>query len=91
MKTNKVVLGMLGAAAVGAAVGVLLAPDKGSETRKKIAAKGKDLKDSVKTNIGSLSEKVNEAYNSIKGGVKEVQEEVDHELTNLKNMNKSIM
>lgn len=91
MKTDKVVLGLLGAAAVGAAIGILLAPDKGSETRKKIASKGKDLKDSIKTNLNSLTEKVNEAYSSLKGEVKEATDEINHEIANLKSINKSIM
>lgn len=34
--TTKIVLGMLAAAAAGAAIGVLLAPEKGSDLRKKI-------------------------------------------------------
>jgi gas vesicle protein len=33
---TKIILGMLAAAAAGAAVGILLAPDKGSELRRKI-------------------------------------------------------
>lgn len=37
MKTSsKVLLGLIGAAAAGAAIGLLLAPEKGSDVRKKI-------------------------------------------------------
>jgi gas vesicle protein len=34
--TGKFILGILGAAAAGTVVGLLIAPDKGSETRKKL-------------------------------------------------------
>jgi gas vesicle protein len=34
--TTKIVLGMMAAAAAGAAIGVLFAPEKGSELRKRI-------------------------------------------------------
>lgn len=34
--TGKFILGVLGAAAAGTVVGLLIAPDKGSETRKKL-------------------------------------------------------
>ncbi|MGZ5222034.1 MAG: YtxH domain-containing protein, partial [Chitinophagaceae bacterium] len=37
MNTNsKVLLGILGAAAAGVVIGMLVAPDKGNETRKKL-------------------------------------------------------
>ena len=36
MSTGKLVVGVLAGVAVGALVGMLFAPDKGSETRKKI-------------------------------------------------------
>ena len=48
MNAGKVVLGALAGAASGAIIGILFAPDKGSETRKKIVQKGEDYFESVK-------------------------------------------
>ena len=48
MKNSDVVVGILGGLAVGAILGILFAPDKGSNTRRKIAEKGTDLKDNIK-------------------------------------------
>jgi gas vesicle protein len=48
MKTSNTLLGILGAAAAGAFLGVLFAPDKGSNTRKKISDKSKDYGDNLK-------------------------------------------
>jgi gas vesicle protein len=45
MSTSKVLVGFLVGAAVGGALGILLAPDKGAETRRKIIEKGSDLGD----------------------------------------------
>jgi len=41
----KILLAALGGVAVGAAIGILLAPDKGSETRKKMADAAKKFSD----------------------------------------------
>ena len=48
MKSNNVLLGVLGGIGIGVALGVLFAPDKGTETRKKIGKKGSDLTDEIK-------------------------------------------
>lgn len=65
METGKVVLGALAGIAIGAVVGVLLAPDKGSETRKKISKKGSEYKDGLKEKYDGLKDK----YNTIVDGV----------------------
>ncbi|MBL7971614.1 MAG: YtxH domain-containing protein, partial [Prolixibacteraceae bacterium] len=48
MSSGKVLLGVLAGAAAGALIGILFAPDKGSETRRKIAEKGEDYVDGMK-------------------------------------------
>ncbi|MEZ4771590.1 MAG: YtxH domain-containing protein [Bacteroidia bacterium] len=52
MSTGKVVLGVLAGVAVGASLGILFAPDKGSSTRKKISNKSDEY-------VGELGEKFN--------------------------------
>ena len=52
--TGKVVVGLLAGLAVGALLGVLFAPDKGSETRRKMAEKGSDLADDVNEKLKKL-------------------------------------
>lgn len=57
MKT-KFLAGLLLGAAAGAVLGILFAPDKGSETRKKITKKGKELGDEFKEKFTEISEQV---------------------------------
>jgi len=63
MGTSKTFVGILGGVAIGAIVGVLLAPDKGTNTRKKIIKKSslatEDLKDRFDKITNTLSEKLN--------------------------------
>ena len=74
MSKGKLVASVLAGAAAGAVLGVLLAPDKGAETRKKIAKKGNDLKGSVKDGFDKLSDSITEKYYSVKGDAKELIE-----------------
>ena len=74
MSKGKLLTGVLAGAAVGAVLGILLAPDKGSETRKKIAKKGNDLSDSVKDGVNKFGETVSEKYKNIKGDAKHMMD-----------------
>ena len=47
-------------AAIGAALGILFAPEKGSETRKKLSAKGNGLSDAMKEKVQDFIEKFKE-------------------------------
>ena len=66
MSKSKLITGVLAGAAAGAILGILLAPDKGSETRKKIAKKGNDLSGSVKDGIEKIGDSINNKYQKIK-------------------------
>ena len=46
--TTKILAAFAAGALAGAALGILFAPDKGSETRKKIGEEGKKIADSMK-------------------------------------------
>lgn len=48
---GKFLAGLIGGAAVGAALGVLFAPDKGDRTRRKIAKTSRDIKNGIKDKI----------------------------------------
>ena len=52
--TGKLVGALIVGAAVGAALGILFAPNKGAETRKKLLSKGDDLSEAIKDKFNGL-------------------------------------
>ncbi|MES2799246.1 MAG: YtxH domain-containing protein [Bacteroidota bacterium] len=58
--TGKIIGAVLAGVAIGGVLGILFAPDKGSETRKKILAKGEDFKDLVQDKITGLMGQMNQ-------------------------------
>ena len=61
--SSKVVLGVLGGVAVGAIAGVLFAPAKGKDTRKKILDNGKNYVGDLKHKFNELKDDVSHKYN----------------------------
>ena len=84
MANTKTLLGFLAGAAVGALAGILLAPDKGSETRKKISKKTSDLGESVKSSFNDFIDGVKESYASVKSDAEDVEEKGRMKFNSLK-------
>lgn len=81
---SKVVVALLAGLAAGAALGLLFAPEKGSDTRDRLGESLKDLGDSIKekaaTEIDNLSGLKDKVVSSIKGKVKDVEQEYSDEV-----------
>lgn len=81
---TKVLLALLAGVAAGAAIGILFAPEKGSETRDKLNDALKNLGDSIKDraaeeieNFTALKDKVVENIKSKFGAVEDVVNNAD--------------
>jgi gas vesicle protein len=75
MKSNgNLVLGLLAGAAIGAAVGMLYSPHKGTVLRRAILRKGEDIADgvteSIEDRIGQLSDMFAEKLEMLKDELK---------------------
>ena len=74
--TGKVVGALVLGALVGAALGVLFAPDKGSNTRKKIMGGAKDLADDLK-------QKMREEANVFRAKAEELEEMAEGKIADM--------
>ena len=69
----KTLLAFVGGVAAGAAFGILMAPDKGSETRKKILSRAKDLSD-------DFTDAAKDKYNEFLSWKENMMEDAEHEM-----------
>lgn len=58
--TGKILTALAAGAALGLVAGILFAPDKGSETRKKWKAKGKKMKDDIREKMEEMAKAAKE-------------------------------
>ena len=65
--TSKVILGIVGAAAAGVVIGLLLAPDKGSETRRRIGKTTGKWVDNLSHLLDDGKAAVEEMVSKVKG------------------------
>ncbi|MBP9097658.1 MAG: YtxH domain-containing protein [Ferruginibacter sp.] len=74
MGSKKLLSAVLLGAAAGAVLGILLAPDKGSETRKKIAKKTGDIGDTVRNKFTEFGESIAEKFDNIRSEANDLME-----------------
>ncbi len=91
MSSSKILVGFLAGAAAGALAGILFAPDKGSNTRKKIASKSGDITDSVKTSFNDFIDGVKHTYAGAKEEVEEYSNKAKAKLDGVKHDVKNAM
>jgi gas vesicle protein len=75
--TGSFLVGLLSGAAIGAALGLLYAPDKGHITRKKLSRKADDMKDEFNGKLDEMREYVNDSLGLVRDKVSDVKEKVE--------------
>ena len=70
-KIANTLLGLAAGTAVGVGLGILFAPDKGKNTRKKIKDSLRDKSDEFKEQLDNLTESVREKSLELKGSLEE--------------------
>ncbi len=76
MSSGKILLGVLAGAAAGALFGILFAPEKGTETRRKIAKKSEDYVDEVKGKFNELIDDLGKKMDGVHAKGKKMEDEV---------------
>ena len=73
--SGKILAAVAAGIAAGAVLGILFAPDKGSETRRKINEQGKKVADGIKIKFNKGKEKFSEMKEDVEQKVKDTVEE----------------
>ncbi len=74
MSSGKILLGVLAGIAAGAALGILFAPDKGSNTVKKMTDKADDFVDELKNKFSERIKSVTDKFENVADSAKDLVE-----------------
>jgi gas vesicle protein len=78
--STKVILGILGAAAAGVAIGLLIAPEKGTEMRNRIKKTAGDWADQ----LGNLFHNGREQYEELKDKARNMKSTAEQKVSRMK-------
>ncbi len=87
MKNTHLAVGIASSIAVGAILGILFAPDKGCNTRRKITQKSNGFKNNIKDSVSHLASSVEEKYDQLSS---KVENSISDEKSKLGNLKKEI-
>lgn len=81
---SKMLLGILGAAAAGVVIGMLTAPEKGTEMRNRISRKATDLGNNLSSGLNNLFSKANGTLEEVKGKARRAKSVAEDNVNSLK-------
>jgi gas vesicle protein len=88
MNSTKLVTGLFIGAAAGLILGILFAPDKGVDTRRKIAEGAGDITDDLKDSFGDFVDTVATKFGKIKSAAAQIENEGEEKIQKLKKAEK---
>jgi len=74
--TTKIVLGIVGAAAAGVVIGLLIAPEKGEEMRKRVKKTAGEWADNLSNLFVGAKENVNDMASKVRQAKSETEEKI---------------
>jgi gas vesicle protein len=83
MNNGKALLGLLAGIAVGATLGILFAPEKGTVTRKRVTKKGEDYVEGIENQFNHFIDGINQKYETLKSKAVHVVEEGEARMAKL--------